>query len=500
MAHLFKPTITKTDPITGKRVKYKNKIWWCKYRDASGIIRKISLGVRDKGAAQALMNELVRRVENERSGIIDPVQADMSDKLTCPIKIHTGAYQSYLQASEVSAKHLKETLRRLDKVIEDCSFTQLVEIKPEKVRNWLSLQADTGMSARTRNTYLASLQAFINWGIKEGRLQANPLVTVSKAKEADDVQRDRRSLTIEEAGRLIAAAKIRSLNELLTVRRGPNRGKMIAKVGKTTRQRALKKGMERALIYQTAIQTGLRRGELKLLEWGDLHLDSIPYPYIALRAKTTKARRAEMIPLRRDLVEIMKSFRPADSHPTDRVFARIPNVDTLRGDLRAAGILYKDENGRVVDFHALRHTFGTLLSAHGIMPRTAQSLMRHSDISLTMNTYTDPRLLDLQTAIESLPKIGSGSDVAVATATGTDNEKASEKFVPLLVPTYDKTGQNGAFSVTAEEKNLPKTQKRKMAQKGALDREKRTLTNPDRDSGRWESNPHDQLGRLGLYH
>src|SRR5262245_47054311 len=38
-------------------------------------------------------------------------------------------------------------------------------------------------------------------------------------------------------------------------------------------------------------------------------------------------------------------------------------------------------------------------------PRAAQEAMRHSSIELTMNLYTDPMLLDVQGAVESLPEI-----------------------------------------------------------------------------------------------
>ena len=43
------------------------------------------------------------------------------------------------------------------------------------------------------------------------------------------------------------------------------------------------------------------------------------------------------------------------------------------------------------------------LSLAGVAPRTAQTMMRHSRIELTMNTYTDSRLLDTATAVESVP-------------------------------------------------------------------------------------------------
>src|SRR6266702_4180528 len=85
----------------------------------------------------------------------------------------------------------------------------------------------------------------------------------------------------------------------------------------------------------------------------------------------------------------------------------------------------RDDRGRVLDVHALRTTFGTLLSKGGVNPRTAQSAMRHSTIDLTMNVYTDPRLLDVHDAVESLPALplhgGQPTMPNTARATGTDN-------------------------------------------------------------------------------
>jgi len=77
----------------------------------------------------------------------------------------------------------------------------------------------------------------------------------------------------------------------------------------------------------------------------------------------------------------------------------------LDRDLEAVGIPKKDDRDRTVDVHALRHTFGTMLSQHGVAPRTAHVAMRHSKIDLTINVYTDARLLDVAGALESLPAL-----------------------------------------------------------------------------------------------
>ena len=74
-------------------------------------------------------------------------------------------------------------------------------------------------------------------------------------------------------------------------------------------------------------------------------------------------------------------------------------------DLKLAGIPKRDDRGRTLDVHALRHTFATWLSASGVTPRTAQAALRHSTLDLTMQVYTDPRLLDVAGALDVLPAL-----------------------------------------------------------------------------------------------
>jgi len=195
-------------------------------------------------------------------------------------------------------------------------------------------------------------------------------MAVEKVDEAGDQRRQRRALKEDEIHRLLAAVP-----------------------------------PEYRLLYQFALCTGLRRNELHELLWGDLHLTDAT-PFIQLRAKTTKARRADALPLRGDLAQALRDARgtAADS---DHVFSRVPRMKEHRRWLAAAGIPYLDHEGRRADIHALRHTYGTMLSKSGVGPREAMELMRHTDLRLTMKTYTDSRVFDLSKAVEKLPAISA---------------------------------------------------------------------------------------------
>jgi hypothetical protein len=96
----------------------------------------------------------------------------------------------------------------------------------------------------------------------------------------------------------------------------------------------------------------------------------------------------------------------------------------FRADLADAGIDYVDDAGRYADLHSLRHTTGSLLAASGVHPKVAQSIMRHSDINLTMSRYTHVFRGQESEAVAKLPDLSLPSEVKQqALATGTEDGK-----------------------------------------------------------------------------
>ena len=152
-------------------------------------------------------------------------------------------------------------------------------------------------------------------------------------------------------------------------------------------------------------------------------------------------------------------------------------VRILNRDLQAAGIDKADERGRTIDVHALRTSFGTLLSKGGVAPRTAQAAMRHSTIDLTMNTYTDPKLLDVHGALNALPSLDLNADSSTERiemrSTGTDDQAATanprraalagatgKSFVaPVVAPNSGKPGQTVSFAVISSAAGDERTQR-----------------------------------------
>jgi integrase len=206
----------------------------------------------------------------------------------------------------------------------------------------------------------------------------------------------------------------------MTVRRGKRKGQVVANVRPEVRARLERLGWERVLIYKMAVLTGLRRGELAALEVRHLFLDA-PRPRVALPAWDTKGGSDADLPLRMDLATDLRAWIEATGKgEADRLF-RVPTelVKILKRDLAHAGIPYRDGRGQTFDVHALRHTTQTHLAKAKVSPTIARGFMRHTDINLTLKTYTDPRLLDEAEALEALP------DLPLSGGEGTNKKRGA---------------------------------------------------------------------------
>ena len=450
----------RTAPVTtGKggadRIRDESGTYVGRYRDGNGLVVEVSTGCRDKIAAESVLNDLERRAERVRAGLLTSAEARISEHLGKPIAEHVDAYITSLEASGASRKHVAESRRVLDAVLKGCGFRTLADLERSAVEHWLNKRRQEKASARTRNIDLIRLIAFANWCKANGRLNGNPFDAIGKANEAE-TKRKRRAMTEDELTRLLDVARRRPLLEALTVRTGKRKGQAVANVRPEVREQLEAVGRERALIYKTLVITGLRRGELASLTAAQLRLDG-PVPHVELDAEDEKNREGNGVVIRADLAEDLKHWladklaalqaearergEPIPARlPADAPLFYIPSnlIKIFDRDLKAAKIAKKDDRGRTLDVHALRTTFGTLLSRGGVALRTAQAAMRHSDPSLTANVYTDPKLLDVSGALDALPSLPldrkPSADSERARATGTETYDAGAVALLVALP------------------------------------------------------------------
>jgi integrase len=253
------------------------------------------------------------------------------------------------------------------------------------------------------NKRFQALRQFGNWVVRSRRLAHNPFQGLTGRKEDTDRRRVRRALTDAEVARFLDAARRRPLEEGAALR---------TRAGLSPKARAkfAAVGEARAFLYEFAIGTGLRRGELQGLVWADIDEAS---GTLTVRATVAKSKRMQDLPLRQDILASLLVHKARVSKaghataPQDRVFPGplFPTHMTFAADLKHAGLDAPDDQGRIIDFHSTRLTFVTRLSVAKVHPRIAQALARHSKLDLTMRVYTDVRLLDLRSAVEATPAV-----------------------------------------------------------------------------------------------
>jgi len=498
-------------PTAGKfagqeRIVVETPTYFAKFRDGQGIVRQLATGCRDETAARAVLADWERRAELVKSGVMTSTENNVADHHATPLAQHVQTYETYLQANGVGETYRENTLRYLKRLASECGFGKLADFHRELLEGWLvqktkALPGGRSMSARSRNAHRDALVTFCNWCVETGRLTVNPFQRVPKANEKADPRRQRRSLTEAELSRLLIVACLRPLaeygretskssNQDTTTRQKRSRATWKLKPlsfeelpaavelarerlrgNPTFLARQERLGIERALAYKIAVTTGLRRGELASLTIGQLDLDG-DFPNVRLNAADEKNRQGNSIPLRRDVADELRewitslSACPSGSanllaFRRDAVSMELPAATRLLNipkgfckildrDLKAAGITKRDDRGRTIDVHALRHTFGTMLSKAGVSPRVAQQAMRHSKIDLTMNLYTDPRLLDVQGAIESLPEFCVTNEPVEnrhCLAAGAENFDL-RSVTPTVTPTTDFSSLLQSIPVT----------------------------------------------------
>ena len=181
------------------------------------------------------------------------------------------------------------------------------------------------------------------------------------------------------------------------------------------------------------VNTGFRRGEALAIQWQDIDFDrqtisctkSISHRTGSARVGQTKtAAGVRVVPLLPDLVRTLR--RPADALDTDYVFhgedpsKPIPLSTYERrwraycsemGFVEEDTEMYKDENGVLktrikykptLTAHVLRHGYATTLFEAGVDVYTAQRLLGHANIEVTMAIYTHLRK---EKETESLKKL-----------------------------------------------------------------------------------------------
>jgi integrase len=256
---------------------------------------------------------------------------------------------------------------------------QLAKLSPHDVQSFLNERLQSGLSPKTVKHLNDTLRAALNVAIKWGAIHRNVATLVSPPR----MQKKEMQVFTPEQGK----AFLESV-----------------------------KGHRLEALFWVALMLGLRRGEILGLHWSDIDLDAgtlrvnqalqrVNGQLLLSEPKTEKSRRA--LPLPSVLADVLRVHRSrqleerlrAGEHwqQTNFVFTtqlgtpiEPRNLNRSFDALIVKANKTRNESDKLprIRFHDLRHSCATLLLVQGVSPRTIMEILGHSQISLTMNTYS----------------------------------------------------------------------------------------------------------------
>lgn len=164
-----------------------------------------------------------------------------------PLKQHLHDWKASLLAKSNTVAHAALIVSRAQKVVDGCKFVRWPDISASKVQNYIGERRTAGLSVQTCNSYLQAAKQFCKRCVRGARAPDSPLSHLQGSNVRVDRRHDRLASEVDELKRLIDVA-----------RKGPTRFKM--------------SGVERAVLYILAVETGLRSRELRLLAWNSFDL------------------------------------------------------------------------------------------------------------------------------------------------------------------------------------------------------------------------------------
>jgi integrase len=225
-------------------------------------------------------------------------------------------------------------------------------IGPPKVERWRNqLLKEHGLARRNAN----KIHAVLERAVEHHGLQDNPARHVRKLRESYDAARF----------------------EFYT----PEEVRVLAQAAASEQDGAL---------YLTAAFTGLRRGELIALRWGEVDFDNhvirVIEGYSRNRRGRPKSRRSRSVPMVAEVAQALTDLKIRDRFTgrDDLVFAADDGGHIDGSALRRRFVIARDAAGlRALRFHDLRHTFGSLAINRASIVQV-QAWMGHADIKTTM--------------------------------------------------------------------------------------------------------------------
>ena len=249
---------------------------------------------------------------------------------------------------------------------------RLKDLRPDHIQSLYNHYLSNGVSRRTVVLIHAVLHRSLGQALKQGLIGRNPADAVTRPK--------------------LPRTEMHTLDE--------NQVRALLSAVKDTRWEAL---------YHIAVTTGLRQGELLGLKWSDLdwktrrlqiqrQVQRVKGQGLVFSEPKSKAG-LRVIVLGNTTIEKLRAHQTIQQLERQVVGARWKEMDLIFTStlgtpiedtnlLKLFKVLLKDTGLPDIRFHDLRHTAATLMLLQGVHPKIVQERLGHSEISMTLNTYS----------------------------------------------------------------------------------------------------------------
>jgi integrase len=257
------------------------------------------------------------------------------------------------------------------------------DVQPDHVHSYVHARVNVGQtnegeaSNATKRSRYRHVRAFFSWAETNELVDESPVDEVSKPRKEE---KEKAFLKPDDVKKILRAIDAhRKMHE--------------GEPGPTPRDTWLKR------MIRVAVGTGLRRGELLNLQWGDIDLSGGRLVVRNRDGFTAKNGHERTVPLRGDALETLREMHEARSPLDNEPVFVDANDDVPKPDrvskrfkfyVRKAKLSKREE----LSFHSCRHTTGSWLSMQGVPLRVISEILGHSNTQVTeMYSHLSPEVM-----------------------------------------------------------------------------------------------------------
>lgn len=336
-----------------------------------------------------------------RHGSLTPVQArdiaiQLSAKFHSGIDVQAEKKQMKIEAEKAKSSTLKgfleskfepwavierkrgtETIYRIKYNFENFLDTPMSEIDHWKIESWRSEQLKNGKKPRTVNRDVASLRSCLSKAVDWGLLETHPLAKLKPVK-SDNLTKVRYLSEMEEQN--LRKALIAREQKMKIGRKNGNEWRQARGYSPypEIENQVFTDYLQPMVLL--SINTGLRQGEVFILNWNDIDFSRA---ILTVNGATAKSGKTRHVPLNNEALSILKDWKKQSENTAKFIFPA-KDGNKLNNVRKSWATVLKQAKITNFRWHDLRHHFASRLAMAGVDLNTIRELLGHSDLTMTL--------------------------------------------------------------------------------------------------------------------